>query len=777
MEDKIEANKPSGKDSITNDDNSTSKEEYTLKAEDGINDIDIDANINDAEILDEESIEFDAEISSSIESCLLYVSRFFDLHISKEAVLNGLVGEKDGLSLGQFSQAAERAGIASKFLSIKLEDINATDLPMMAILTSGHAVIITDMVGENDFAIYNPDFGEKEIKINCDSFVDHFSGEVVLLRPIMLVSDATSDLNLSDMRHWFWTPFRDNKSTYINVAIAAAMTNIFGLATSLFIMVVYDRVVPNNATESLVALTIGIGIVIGFDFVIKTLRATFIDNAGRRADMAMGQRIFNQILDMRMEARKGSTGSIANMLREFEVLRDFITSASLVAVVDLPFIIMFIFVINFLAGPLALVPAIVVPVVIFVGLVIQPILANIAEKSFNQAQQKQSVIVETLYGLETIKSIGAAPMMRKRWQDSVAASAEDGKKSRRITQFATNFTGMAQQVTQVLIVFYGVFLIAEGTITMGAMIASVILVGRVVGPLAQLAQTMTRINQSRMAYRAINKFMTAKSERPAGRRFISRPNLNGQIEFKNVSFSYPDQVGNALEGTSFSIRQGEKVAILGRIGSGKSTIAKLLLGLYQPTDGGIFVDGTDIRQIDPADLRRNIGYTQQDVFLFSGSVRQNIAIGGIRPTDEQVTDASVIAGVHDFISQHPNGYDLMLKERGEGLSGGQKQAIAIARSLVSAAPVLVMDEPTSSMDNNTESALLERLKNHSQDKTLVVITHRTSLLALVDRILVLDNGRIVVDCSKEDFYQSQKDAALKLNNEKAAEIAATKSPT
>ncbi|MCK5165949.1 MAG: ATP-binding cassette domain-containing protein, partial [Rhodospirillaceae bacterium] len=555
--------------------------------------------------------------SGHLQNCLIFLSRHFDLHVSEGAIQAGLVGEDAELSIDQFSQAAERAGIASAQIDLPLDEINDNDLPMVLLKNDGKALVLIERLQSGDFSVHDPDFGDKEVKVDPAELIDSYNGEAVLVRPIVVTSETESERKLSDIRHWFWTPFRDNKKIYIQVAIAAVMTNIFGLATSLFIMVVYDRVVPNNATESLIALTIGIGVVIIFDFIIKSIRAAFVDYAGMRADLAMGQRIFNQILDMQMSSRKGSTGALANMMREFETLRDFITSASIMAVVDLPFIFLFIWVISLVGGPLAMIPSIVVPLVIVVGLVIQPLLAHLAKDAFGQSQQKQGVMVETISGLETIKSIGAAPMMRKRWQDALASSAEYGSKSRGVTQFAMNFTAMAQQSTQVLIVFYGVFLVAEGKVTMGAIIASVILVGRVVGPLAQLAQTMTRINQVKMSYNAIDQFMKSPTERSEGQQYVARPTLEGKIEFRNVTFKYPDQVGNALENVSFIINSGERVAVLGRIGSGKSTLAKLVLGLYEPEQGAIFIDGTDIRQIDPADLRRNIGYTQQDVFLFS----------------------------------------------------------------------------------------------------------------------------------------------------------------
>lgn len=535
---------------------------------------------------------------------------------------------------------------------------------------------------------------------------------------------------------------------YTQVILAAMLANFLSLSTSLFIMVVYDRVLPNEAIESLIALTIGVGIALLFDFLIKSLRAGFIDRAGQRADMVMGRRIFDQILDLQLRARKGSTGAMASTLREFETLRDFFTSATLVAVVDLPFIILFIGVIYMIGGPLAIVPAIAVPFVLIVGIAVQPVLSRLAEKSFADGQSKQGVLVETLSGLETIKASGAQRRMRARWEEAIARQSDHGLKSRAVTQFAINATAFAQQGAQVMIVFYGVFLITAGEVSMGALIAAVILTGRTLAPLAQLAQTLTRFNQARTSYRSLDALMRSDSERPEGKGWIARPRLEGEIRFDDVSFAYPDQNVDALRNISFTIKPGEKVAVLGRIGSGKSTVARLMLGLYEPRAGSVLVDGIDIRQIDPGDLRRNMGSVLQDVWLFSGTVRENIAIGAPRPRDHDILEAARIAGVEDFVKRHPSGYDMMLAERGEGLSGGQKQAITLARALVGRPPMMLMDEPTSSMDVQNEAAVIQRLKEEMADRTLVIVTHRTSLLELVDRVIVIDQGSVVADGPK-----------------------------
>jgi ATP-binding cassette subfamily C protein LapB len=638
----------------------------------------------------------------------------------------------------------------------KLRDFDSTLTPAILLLEGERAVVLHSVGKDGQLAVHDPLLGEGIGEVARDELEALYTGYAILLRrehreDILATSEGRRG-------HWFWSALAANRWSYTQVLLAAVLANFLGLTTSIFIMVVYDRVLPNEATESLIALTIGVGIALLFDFLIKNLRAGFIDRAGQRADMVMGRRIFDQLLDMQMRARKGSTGALASTLREFETLRDFFTSATLVAVVDLPFIVLFIGVIWLIGGPLALVPAIAVPLVLIVGIAVQPVLAKLAEQSFKDGQSKQGVLVETVSGLETIKATGAARRMRARWEDAISRQSEHGTRARGVTQLAMNATAFTQQVAQVMIVFYGVFLITAGEASMGALIASVILTGRALAPLAQLAQTLTRLNQARSSYRNLDALMRADSERPEGRHWISRPRLDGRIRFDDVHFTYPDQMTAALKGVSFTIQPGEKVAILGRIGSGKSTVARLLLGLYAPDKGAVLVDDTDIRQIDPGDLRRNIGSVLQDVWLFSGTVRENIAIGARRPRDADILEAARIAGVEEFVAKHPSGYDLMLAERGDGLSGGQKQAITLARALVGQPPVLLLDEPTSAMDVQNERDVIARLKTEAQGRTLIVITHRTSLLDLVDRVIVIEDGRVGMDGDKSILARATRQA-------------------
>ena len=684
--------------------------------------------------------------ATPLEACLLYVSALLDRPLTLAAVQAGQTGTKGGMTVRDAIAVAERGGLQVGFGPLKLEALDNLIVPCILLLSGDRAVVCEGRAENGQLVIHDPAFGDGVGQINAAKLAPEFTGYAVLFRAEH--RDLAPSHSDARQGHWFWATLSQNRWTYAQVLLAAMVANFLSLSTSLFIMVVYDRVLPNEAIESLIALTIGVGVALLFDFLIKTLRAAFIDRAGQRADKVMGRRIFDQLLDMQMRARQGSTGAMANTLREFETLREFFTSATLVAVVDLPFILLFVWVIYMIAGPLAYVPMVAVPLVLIVGLAVQPILARLAEKSFSEGQSKQAVLVETVTGLETIKSVGAQRQMRARWEDAIERQADHGVKSRAVAQFALNSTAFVQQGAQVMIVFYGVFLISSGETSMGAMIAAVILTGRTLAPLAQLAQTLTRLNQARTSYKSINGLMHADSERPEGRHWLSRPKLDGKIVFDEVSFAYPDAQLDTLRGVSFSIEPGERVAILGRIGSGKSTIARLILGLYQPKSGKVLIDGTDIRQIDPGDLRRNIGAVLQDLWLFSGTVRDNIAIGAVRPRDADVLAAARTAGVDDFIAKHPMGYDLPLAERGEGLSGGQRQAISLARALVGRPPILLMDEPTSSMDVQNESQVLQRLKDETAGRTLVIITHRTSLLDLVDRVIVIEDGRVALDGDK-----------------------------
>jgi ATP-binding cassette subfamily C protein LapB len=534
--------------------------------------------------------------------------------------------------------------------------------------------------------------------------------------------------------------------------VAAALTNFLGLSTSLFIMVVYDRVVPNEAIESLIALTIGVLIALGFDFVIKTLRAQFVDKAGKRADARMSRLIFDKILHMKLDSRTQKSGAMASIVREFDTLREFFTSATLVAIVDLPFIFFFIWIISLIAGPLALVPLIAVPLVIVAGLGIQPFLARITQGSMQSNMSKQSVLVETLNGLETVQATGSGRLMRRRFEEAADAQSDLGLKSRMLSNFAINSAASVQQLAQIATIFYGVFLIQDGTITMGAMIAAVILGGRTLAPLSLLASAMSRANGAREGYRSLSTVMAPANEEdaPISAR-LSRPTLTGDLELKGVSYTFPGANSPIVNDLSLKIPAGQKVAIVGRMGSGKSTVARLMSGLIEPSKGAVLIDGVDLRQIDKSDVRRNVGVMLQETWLFSGTVKENLQMGFYEYDDAHILNIAKISGVDDFVAGHPQGYDMELKERGEGLSGGQRQSINLARALLHDPSLLILDEPTSSMDTATEKSVIDRLQDWGGDRSLIMVTHRNTLLQLVDRVLVMDQGSVVADTTPDQL--------------------------
>ena len=439
------------------------------------------------------------------------------------------------------------------------------------------------------------------------------------------------------------------------------------------------------------------------------------------------------------------TGAMASIIKEFETLREFFTSSTLVILVDLPFAFFFIYVISLIAGPMALVPLVAVPIVVVVGLLIQPFIARLTKATQQTGMNKQSVLVETLSGLETVNATGSGQLMKSRYIEALIGQSQSGGKSRNISQFLVNFSASVQQYAQVGAIFYGVFLIRDGLLTQGALIAAVILGGRTLAPLAQLANALTRVNGAMTAYKSLNALLKNFNNAGLNDNYVSRSKLTGSIEFKNVSFSFPGAVEPTIKDLSIKITPGQKVAVVGKMGSGKSTLIKLISGLYEPTEGAVLIDGIDVRQLDKTDLQHNVGVMLQDSWLFSGTVKENIQLGLLEYDDDHILSIAKISGVDDFVASNPKGYDFEIKERGVGLSGGQKQSINLARALLHDPKLLLLDEPTSSMDQGTEKKIVDNLQEYGKEKTMMIITHRNPILTMVDRVLVVENGKVVAD--------------------------------
>ena len=543
---------------------------------------------------------------------------------------------------------------------------------------------------------------------------------------------------------WLTEPMIRNRATYTKVALAAAMINIFGLVTSLFTMTVYDRVVPNNAMSSLVALSIGLGVVVVFDFILRVLRAYFVDLAGADIDHDIGERVFGRLVRIRLDLKRGSTGALASMMRELETLRDFFASATMTAVVDVPFILLTLVFIAVIGGAVVWVPIAAIPVVIGAGWLTRPALDRLSAKSMNQGQMKQTVLVELIGALEMVKASGAGPLLGRRWRQASEAHTDSSLRQRLVSTIAVTIAASANTLAYAGVVIVGVLLIADHKMTTGALVACSILAGRAVQPLGQIAALLARLSATQTAYRQIDAMMSFPPEGPASEGLMPA-HFDGKIDLRGIAFSYPGAAEKTLDGLNLTIAAGQRVALIGRVGSGKSTIARLILGLYPPQEGLVMIDGTDIRQFDPLEMRARIGTALQESTLLSGTVRENIVLGRSQIDDAELLRASELSGTHAFMGRIANGYDLILADRGEGLSGGQRQSISIARAIAGRPQIVIFDEPTSAMDAGTEMQLIERLESELKGRTFVLITHRPALLRLVERVVVIDQGKITAD--------------------------------
>ncbi|MEQ9489366.1 MAG: type I secretion system permease/ATPase [Alphaproteobacteria bacterium] len=686
--------------------------------------------------------------------CLTILCTLLERPISADALTAGLPLEEGHMTPDLFVRAAERAGISGRLIQRNLDDIAKFTLPCILLLKDKRACVLTEVGKGSNVRIVLPEMGTGQREVPYKELKDEYFGYAIFARPEFQFDQRAEETRVKDPKGWFWGTIVASWKLYVEVLIAAMLINLFAIASPLFTMNVYDRVVPNFAEETLWVLFAGVFTVFVFDFVLKLLRAYLVDIAGKRADTKIAARLFQQMLGMKMAHRPPSAGALANQMREFESLREFFTSSTLIALIDFPFIFMFVGIIFVIGGPIAIVPAAVVFIVIPIGLLVQMPMKRAVQETFREAQQKHAILIEAINGIETIKATASEGRMQRHWETFVNRTAKSAMNSHRWSQIAMNFSGFSMQMVTVLTVVFGVYLIQEGELTVGALVACTLLAGRALAPLGQIAGVATRFHQAQQSLNALDGMMHTPTERPEGRTFVHRPNFSGHIEFKNVGFTYPDAKTTALTDVSFNIETGEKVGIIGRIGSGKSTIERLVMALYDPTEGSVLIDNTDTRQLDPAVLRRSIGVVPQETYLFYGTVKDNIALGAPYADDEMILRAARIAGVDEFTSKHPQGLDMPVGERGASLSGGQRQSIGIARALLLDPPILIFDEPTSSMDNTTEGRFKTRMQTLLPNKTMILVTHRASLLSLVDRLLVMDGGRIVADGPKDEVMEA-----------------------
>ncbi|MCZ6454652.1 MAG: type I secretion system permease/ATPase [Alphaproteobacteria bacterium] len=694
--------------------------------------------------------------------CLAHMARHYGNPQPAEALVAGLPIAEQGLSWETFERASDRAGLNIERVNHKLRKFGAQELPAILIMKDGKAVVLTGIkkVGKKKATywaeIVDPAQGPatggasvSPVERTFDELGRDYSGNAILVRPDTEAEDIIDGVSGKSPNAWFWSAFLPNAWIYRQVLLGTVFINLFALTMPLFIMNVYDRVVPNNAVETLWVLAIGVAVAGGLDFVLRGLRSYFVDIASRRADVTLANRIFDRVLGAGLAYKGQSSGARANVLREYETLRDFFNSATLSTFGDIPFILLFVGVIWLIAGNIAMVPLLTVPIVITVVLLTQIPLNRIIAQSFATAAEKNSVLFETLNGLETLKSLGAESWAADKWERSVAESIRTSVKSRLISSISLNIVVVAQVFSAVAIMIMGVAAIHEGKITAGALIAAIILSARTIAPLGQVAGVVSQLYRARLAYKALRMVMEAPQERPPKARFVYKPSLDGDIAFRDLTFTYPGEKTPAIKDISFAIKAGEKVAILGPIGSGKSTVLKLLLKLYEPDSGSVMLDDIDASHIDPAMIRANVGYMPQNAQLFSGTIRTNITLHAPQSGDEELVRAARQSGALDWINQRSAGFDAAVGERGDGLSGGQRQSVALARAFLRDPPVLLLDEPTSDMDSMSERVFIDHMKAEAADKTVIVVTHRPALLELVDRIIVLDRSGVQADGPKD----------------------------
>ncbi|WP_295891961.1 type I secretion system permease/ATPase [uncultured Vibrio sp.] len=696
---------------------------------------------------------------------LIYVSRYYGMANSPEALINGLPLSEGKLTPFLLPRSAERAGLVAKENRAALSEIPELILPVILLLKGGDACVLNSINAEKKEAeIVTGESGLVPISIPLSELEERFNGRYFLVKKQFRYDERSPEILKTREGHWFWGTIWQSKRIYRDVFIASILINIFAIAAPMFTRLVYDKVVPNLAFETLWVLASGIFVIFLFDLSLKLLRSYFIDVAGKKSDILISSKLFSKVLGIRMEAKPPSVGAFARHLQEFESIREFFTSATISSLIDLPFALLFLVLIWLMAGDIVYVPVIGVTILVIYSLLIQGPLRRAIEEGSRLASQKYANLIESLAGLETVKLFGAQSQFQYRWEEAVAHMANWNIKSRRITDGIQNTAGFVQQASNVGMIIVGVYLIAEGELTMGGLIAATMLSGRAIGPMVQLSLLSTRYNQAKSSMSIIEQVMDMPDEQEEGKRYIHRPIVQGKIELDRVTFSYPDAPIASIRELSLSINPGEKVAIIGRIGSGKTTLERLIMGLYQPTEGSVRIDDTDIKQLHHIDIRRNIGCVPQDSNLFYGSIRDNITLGRPLADDRDVMDAANRAGVTVFTQQDPAGLERQVGEGGLLLSGGQRQAVAIARAILGRPPVLLLDEPTSAMDNRSEMHIKHQLGQMTDKETLILITHKTSMLDIVDRVIVMEKGSIIADGPKNQVLTNLKQGKVRSVN-------------
>jgi len=694
--------------------------------------------------------------------CLVVLTKLNNRPASAEALAYGLPFDpKDNKqrlfsvdkSKANFSRAAAKAGFNSKLQERKLRDIPAIVLPVILPLKKDSACVLLELNQEEGVAqIIAPSVDETPMEIDIEKLEEEYLGYVFFLkRKYEGFGQDKLVGTIAKKGGWFFGTLMKFKGIYSRVLLATFLVNLFVIAGPMFTMNVYDRIIPHNAVDTLWVLALGIGMIYVFDLILKVIRTYMLENAAKKSDIILSSLLFEQAMNLKLKNKPRSVGVFTGTIKDFDGIRSFFASSAITAFIELPFAFIFIAVIYSINSTIVMIPLTVILLIILISIPMRYSIQKIINSTHEATGKRNSILVESLSNLETIKVFNAGGSVQWHWEESSGYIAAKSLMSRIRSSSLATIAAFLTQFSTVAIVVLGVYLIREGDMTMGGLIAVNILASRSIAPMTQAVSLLLSVGQMKVGLQSLNEFMDQEIERSDNKKFIRRPEFRGDIEIKNVSFSYPDEQKKALTDISFKLTPGEKVGIIGQVGSGKSTISKLLLGLYDPDEGSVFIDGLDIKQIDPADLRHNFSYVPQDVVLFSGTVRDNITLKSPHAVDDAIIRAAEIGHVNSFTDRHPMGMDMQVGERGFNLSGGQRQSVAVAMGFIEQSPIVLLDEPTNAMDFNTELKVITNLKNVTQDKSTIIITHKPTILDIVDRVIVMDNGTIVMDGPKEEI--------------------------
>ncbi len=658
------------------------------------------------------------------------------------------------LPFHQAGAALEASGMMFEEHHSKRLPSRSEHYPALVSLDGGIFAALLD-VAEDDVLVWRHGKAEPhwEKRRELD---DEYGGRLIsVMGDPSRLREGYSSGSLQSRGHWFWSELRRAKGDFKTPLAASLLINSLALALPLFTMNVYDRVLPNEAEASLWVLALGVLLAFSLEFALRTARTSVVDEVGRKLDLRLSEKIFSRILAIPLSGRKGSTGALAARVNEYSIVRDFFASTTMMLIVDLCFMVLFVAVIAYLAGWLALVPVIAMILMAVAGYVLQREVVEAARDAQSDHGLQQTMLVESMGGIETLKSVTGERAMLGRWGGLAEMSANSQARLKKINSTAISLASTFQQVCSVSLIIGGYYLFVNGTISMGAIIAIVMLASRSLAPAGQIAFLITRGRQAREALSSIERIFAEDDERRHGSMSFPVTREGREVTLDRVSFTYPEGSVAALDQVSLRFSPGERVAIIGRVASGKSTLGRVLCGLYQPTDGAVRIDGTDARQYRPQVLRRALRYVGQDANLFTGSIRENLAIGRPGTSDEEIMRALEISGADRFLSRDAVGFDRQVGEQGRMLSGGQRAFLALSRAFVSPFELLYLDEPTGAMDSRTEAAFVERLqKALLQKQTLVVSTHRPALFALCSRIIVMDQGRVIADGPKDEILSA-----------------------